>query len=99
VPHRAAQIKPAGRTLRLAETAQCDYVPCTVLTRLGETVVTQLLAFLALFAVLCLSVHGAQRLAIRRGRSTTVWMWAVALLGPFPLALLAAMPKRSAAKS
>jgi hypothetical protein len=44
-------------------------------------------------------VHSAQWLAVRRRRSATVWMWAVALLGPVPLAVLACMPQRKDAAS
>jgi hypothetical protein len=51
----------------------------------------RLVVYLAI-AFLC--VHASQWLAARPRRSETVWMWAVALLGPVPLAVLACLPNR-----
>jgi hypothetical protein len=42
-----------------------------------------------------LCVFAANRLAVRKGTSALAWMWAVALLGPFPLIPLALLPKLS----
>jgi hypothetical protein len=40
------------------------------------------------------SVYAANRLAKHKQRSALAWMWAAALLGPFPLIPLALLPTR-----
>jgi len=44
-----------------------------------------------------LCVFAANKLAVRKGRSPGAWMWATALLGPFPLIPLALLPTRLSA--
>ena len=47
-----------------------------------------LLFGIACIAVTFLSIHAAERLAARQHRWRKGWMWAAALLGPFPLVIL-----------
>ena len=47
-----------------------------------------LLFWIACIAVAFLSIYAAERLATRRHRWRKGWMWAAALLGPFPLVIL-----------
>ena len=44
------------------------------------------------FALLVLWVWLTRRLALRRNRSTALWMWLAAFLGPFALLVLAILP-------
>jgi hypothetical protein len=48
----------------------------------------------AALGVTLFSVYAANRLAMRKRRSALAWMWATALLGPFPLIQLALLPTR-----
>jgi hypothetical protein len=48
----------------------------------------------AALGVTFFSVYAAKRLAMRQRRSALAWMWATALLGPFPLIPLALLPTR-----
>jgi hypothetical protein len=48
-------------------------------------------------AVFVMSIYFAGELAVRRGRSRTVWLWIAALvLGPFAIPLLYLLPRRDA---
>lgn len=46
------------------------------------------------FAFLVLWVWLTRRLALKRNRSTTGWMWLAAFFGPFALLVLAMLPER-----
>ena len=55
----------------------------------------RIIALLIYLAVAFLCVYAAERLARRQHRSRTGWMWAAALLGPFPLLVLVFLPRKT----
>jgi hypothetical protein len=50
--------------------------------------------FLVSLALTFLCVYAAQEMAARQRRSRKGWMWAAALLGPFPLLILVCLPMK-----
>jgi hypothetical protein len=53
-----------------------------------------MLGLIIFFAFAVGLVYYAQRLALRKGRPTKLWMWLTAFFGVFSIAVLALLPRK-----